>query len=59
MGGDRRRATFALDLIRTQIYEDAFAMHKKRVKEYARAPDAPILGIQAGHRVKPDCTLPR
>jgi hypothetical protein len=51
--------TFDLNLTRTQIYDYTFAWHKKRLKEYARAPDAPILGIQVGHRVKPDCTLPR
>jgi hypothetical protein len=38
--------TFALDLTRAeQTYQDRFARHKKRLKEYARSPDAPVLHI--------------
>jgi len=36
-----------LDLTDTQIYDYTFARHKKRLKEYKRSPDVPVLRITA------------
>jgi hypothetical protein len=35
--------TLNLDLTREQRYDYTFARHKKRLKEYAHSPDAPVL----------------
>jgi len=42
--------TSYLDLTGTQIYDYTFARHKKRLKEYGRLPDAPVLQTRAENR---------
>jgi len=39
-------STSDLDLTSTQIYDYTFARHKKRLKEYRRSPDVPVLQLQ-------------
>lgn len=39
-------STLDLDLTGTQIYDYTFAAHKKRLKEYRRSPEVPVLQIQ-------------
>jgi len=39
--------TLDLDLTDTQRYDYLVAQHKKRLKDYARSPDTPVLQIKA------------
>jgi hypothetical protein len=46
-------STSDLDLTSTQIYDYTFARHKKRLKEYRRSPDVPVLQLQGRGSKRP------